>query len=155
MCLAITGVFLRTDEPEKATQSSSFDNAADPSGAGAEHGGSRAAEEPSPAEMQLAGRIAEAVAGRLSQQAAHSAAGSSRFVPSNERDSLLPPWDPPEEAEQATPAEPCQAAKRCSLRSPTGVRAPGHACEQDFLAALLLGSTRASLYLSFLLQINS
>ena len=172
---------MRAGEPAKARQSSSSGNAADSSGGCAEHGASTAPEEPSPAQMQMAERIADAVAARLSQKAMQSAAGSPRLAPSNEHKPLLPSSEFPEEAEQAMPAEPCEAAKKHSLPSTAEVAAPGHACEedflaallqgspgrrvqsgqragpqaceQDFLAALLLGSTRALLYLSSLTQV--
>lgn len=136
---------MRAGEPAKAPQSISSGNAADPTGASAEHGASTAHEDPSPAQIQMAERIADAVAARLGQQAMQSAAGSPRLAPSNGHNPFLP--DLLEEAELAEPSE---AATKDSLASTAEVAAPGHACEEDFLAALLLGSTRALLNLSSL-----
>ena len=139
---------MRAGEPAKAPQSSSSGHAADPSGASAEHGASTAHEDPSPAQIQIAECIADAVAARLGQKAMQSAAGSPRLAPSNGHNPLLP--DLPEDAEQAKTAELREAATKDSLASTAEVAAPGHACEEDFLAALLLGSIRALLNLSSL-----
>jgi hypothetical protein len=139
---------VRAGEPAKAPQSSSSGNAADPSVSSAEHGACSAHEDPSPAQIQIAECIADAVAARLGQKAMQSAAGSPRLAPSNGHNPLLP--DLPEDAEQAKTAELREAATKDSLASTAEVAAPGHACEEDFLAALLLGSIRALLNLSSL-----
>ena len=89
---------MRAGEPAQARQSSSSGNAADPSGGSAGHGASTAPEEPSPAQIQMAERIADAVAARLSQKAMQNAAGSPHLAPSNDHKPLLPSSESPEEA---------------------------------------------------------